>query len=46
MDQLQVDVENRLLPRFSMDDVIVPNLFKHRAGGGTVFAHFIGRGDW
>jgi len=31
VDQLQVDVQNRLLACFGMDDVTVPNLLEHRA---------------
>ena len=32
VDQLKVDVKNRLLSRLAADDVVVPNLFEHRAG--------------
>ena len=30
VDQLQVDVEDRLLARFGVDDVVVPDLLEHR----------------
>ena len=34
VDQLQVDVEDRLLALFGMDDVVVPDLLEHRPGVG------------
>ena len=33
VDQLQIDVEDRLLPRLGVDDVVVPDLLEHRPGG-------------
>jgi hypothetical protein len=36
VDEMQVDVQNRLFSRLGMDDVIVPNFFKHRPGLGRL----------
>ena len=32
VDQLQIDVEDRLFPRLGVDDVVVPDFLEHRAG--------------
>ena len=32
VDQVQIDVEDRLLARLGMDDVVVPDFLEHRAG--------------
>ena len=46
VDQLQVDVKDRLLPRLCVDNVVVPDFLKHRAGR-TDRAHWIGlRAAW
>ena len=35
VDQVQVDVQDRLLAFFGMDDVVVPDLLEHRPGVGS-----------
>ena len=39
VDQLEIDVENRLFPRLGVDDVVVPDLLEHRAGSRIVLRH-------
>ena len=33
MDELQIDIQDRLFSLFSRDDVLVPDLFEHRLRG-------------